>query len=66
MAFVPFKDGKPDGEWEIFADNFAGKETITSPGQAKYRPCGLAQGPDGSLYVSDDAKGTIWKISYNK
>ncbi|MOA19920.1 hypothetical protein D3C78_1403300 [compost metagenome] len=66
VAFVPFKDGKPDGEWEIFADNFAGKETITSPGQAKYRPCGLAQGPDGSLYVSDDAKGTIWKISYNK
>lgn len=66
VAFVPFKDGKPNGEWEIFADNFAGKETISSPGQAKYRPCGLAQGSDGSLYVSDDAKGTIWKISYNK
>ncbi len=64
VAFVPFKDGKPSGEWETFATGFAGSENITSPGQAVYRPCGLAQGPDGSLYVSDDAKGTIWKISY--
>jgi glucose/arabinose dehydrogenase len=66
VAFVPFKDGKPNGEWEIFADNFAGSENVSSPGMAKYRPCGLAQGPDGSLYVSEDAKGTIWKITYNK
>lgn len=66
VAFVPFKDGKPNGEWEIFADNFAGSENVSSPGQAKYRPCGLAQGPDGSLYVSEDAKGTIWKISYQQ
>ncbi|MCU7548885.1 PQQ-dependent sugar dehydrogenase [Chitinophagaceae bacterium LB-8] len=64
VAFVPFKDGKPSGEWEIFADNFAGMENISSPGQAEYRPCGLSQGPDGALYVSEDAKGTIWKITY--
>jgi glucose/arabinose dehydrogenase len=66
VAFVPFKDGKPSDDWEIFADNFAGNENVSSPGQAKYRPCGLAQGPDGSLYVSEDAKGTIWKISYKQ
>ena len=24
VAFVPFKDGKPSGQWEIFADGFAG------------------------------------------
>ncbi len=66
VAFVPFKDGKPSGEWEIFADGFAGTETITNPRNAKYRPCGLAQGPDGALYVTDDAKGTIWKITYAK
>ncbi|WP_423147666.1 PQQ-dependent sugar dehydrogenase [Rubrolithibacter danxiaensis] len=64
VAFVPFKNGKPSGDWEIFAEGFAGTENITSPGQAEHRPCGLAQGPDGSLYVSDDAKGTIYKISY--
>ena len=64
VAFVPFKDGKPSGEWEMFATGFAGSDNITSPGQAVYRPCGLAQGPDGSLYVSDDVKGNIWKISF--
>lgn len=66
VAFVPFKDGKPSGDWEVFASGFAGKKDIASPGQAVHRPCGLAQGPDGSLYVSDDVKGMIWKISYKK
>jgi glucose/arabinose dehydrogenase len=66
VVFVPFNDGKPSGEWEVFADNFAEKDVVNSTREAKYRPCGLAQGPDGSLYVTDDNKGTIWKIVYNK
>jgi glucose/arabinose dehydrogenase len=66
VAFVPFKNGKPSGSWEVFADNFAGHENMKSPGEAVHRPCGLAQGPDGSLYVSDDVKGTIYKITYHK
>ncbi|GAA0564973.1 PQQ-dependent sugar dehydrogenase [Chitinophaga japonensis] len=66
VAFVPFKDGKPSGNWEVFADGFAGTDNIVSPGDAKHRPCGLAQGPDGSLYVSDDARGTIYRIVYKK
>lgn len=64
VAFVPFKNGKPSGEWEIFADGFAGGPDLVASGRAKHRPCGIAQGPDGSVYVSDDLKGTIWKISY--
>lgn len=60
VVFVPMKNGMPDGPWEVFADGFAG-ENIN---RAQYRPCGLAQGADGSLYVSDDNKGTIWKITY--
>ena len=64
VAFVPFKEGKPSGPWEIFANGFAGVEAVMSPRQAKHRPCGLAQGPDGSLYISDDVKGTIYKIVY--
>lgn len=64
VAFVPFRNGKPSGEWEVFADNFAGTEDIQAPGQATHRPCGLAQGPDGALYVSDDVKGSIFKITY--
>ena len=66
VVFQPFKDGKPDGKWEVFADGFAGTEQQKASGRAAHRPCGLAQGPDGSLYVTDDNKGTIYKISYKK
>lgn len=65
LAFVPFENGKPSGDWEIFADGFAGEEHVESPGDAKHRPVGLAQGPDGSLYVSDDSGGSIFRIFYN-
>ena len=65
VAFVPFENGKPTGKWEIFANGFAGVDVITSTRAAQHRPCGLAQGPDGSLYVSDDSKGTIYRILYN-
>lgn len=64
VAFVPMKDGQPNGKWEIFADGFAGGADKKASGRVDYRPCGLAQGPDGSLYISDDNKGNIWKITY--
>ncbi len=64
VVFQPFKDGKPSGQWEVFADNFSGSAAKTASGRADHRPCGLAQGPDGSLYVSDDSKGTIYRILY--
>ena len=64
VAFQPFKDGKPSGQWEVFANNFSGSPEKTASGRADHRPCGLAQGPDGSLYVSDDSKGTIYRIVY--
>ena len=66
VVFQPFKDGKPSGDWEVFADNFSGSPQKTASGRADHRPCGLAQGPDGSLYVTDDSKGSIYKITYNK
>lgn len=64
VVFIPFKDGKPSGDWEVFADGFMGKQEIAAPREAEFRPCGLAQGPDGSLYISDSVKGRIWKITY--
>lgn len=65
VAFVPFVNGKA-GKWEIFADNFAGTDLAKPTGPIEHRPCGLAQGPDGALYVTDDLNGTIFKISYKK
>ncbi len=65
VAFVPFSAGKPSGKWEIFADGFAGIDEVLNPDDAAHRPTGLAQGPDGSLYVSDDAGGTLFRIVYN-
>ncbi|AMR32774.1 sorbosone dehydrogenase [Mucilaginibacter sp. PAMC 26640] len=66
VVFQPMKDGKADGEMEVFADGFSGSAENTAKGSAKHRPCGLAQGPDGSLYVTDDTKGNLYKISYKK
>jgi mono/diheme cytochrome c family protein len=64
VVFVPFKDGKPSGNYETFADGFAGINPIPDRGAAKYRPMGLAMGPDGALYISDYKKGRIWRIVY--
>ena len=64
VGFVPFKDGKPSGPWEVFANGFAGMDTIINTTDAKHRPMGIAEGPDGSLYISDSRKGKIWRIMF--
>ena len=62
VVFVRMENGKPAKDFEVFADGFAGE--TKQPRGAIYRPTGLAQGPDGSLYISDDVKGRIWKVMY--
>lgn len=64
VVFVPFKGSIPSGGWEVFASGFAEVDVIKSPRDAKHRPCGLAQAPDGSLFVSDDVNGRIYRIIY--
>ncbi len=64
VGFVPFKDGKPSGDWEIFADGFAEVDPIVSVNDAVHRPMGIAVGPDGALYLSDSVEGKIWKVTY--
>jgi glucose/arabinose dehydrogenase/mono/diheme cytochrome c family protein len=64
IVFVPFKDNKPTGQWEVFADGFAGVDPVVDVSDAVYRPMGIAEGPDGSLYISDTEKGKIWRILY--
>ena len=65
VCFIPVgADGLPTGEWDVFADGFIGKERIVSPGEADYRPMGVAVGPDGSLYIGSDHGGRVWKVTY--
>jgi glucose/arabinose dehydrogenase len=64
VVFIPFEDGAPAGGWETFANGFAGDPFVESSGDAKYRPMGLAIGPEGELYISDSQEGRIWKITY--
>ena len=63
VVFVPFAGNAPAGGWEVFADGFTGGGTPL-PQNAAHRPMGLADGPDGSLFVSDDRGGRIWRIVY--
>ncbi|MEA2779695.1 MAG: hypothetical protein QOK29_1239 [Rhodospirillaceae bacterium] len=62
VVFQPLADGKPSGKFVVFADGFAG--AVKEPGQAAHRPSGLAVGPDGALYISDDAHGRIWRVVF--
>ncbi len=64
VVFIPMENGLPSGDWEVFADGFMGPEPIENPSDAEYRPCGLAEGPDGSLYIADSQHGRIWRILY--
>jgi glucose/arabinose dehydrogenase len=60
INFVPIKaDGKA-GPSEVFADGFLDKET----GRALARPVDVANLPDGSILVSDDYAGALYRISY--
>lgn len=49
-------------KWFVFADGFAGQ--FRDEVMAEHRPVGLAEGPDGSIYVSDDVGGRIYRITY--
>lgn len=58
VARVIFKDGKPVG-LEDFATGWL------KDGQAQNgRPAGLITGADGALYISDDNKGFVYRVTY--
>jgi glucose/arabinose dehydrogenase len=61
VVFLQF-NGEAPGDYQIFATGFAGG--MMSPQGAAHRAVGLAQGPDGALYVSDDKGGRVWRITY--
>ena len=61
VTFVPWS-AHPDSTHETFADGFAGPDK--QPDKAAHRPTGLAEGPDGALYITDDQNGRVWKVTY--
>lgn len=56
---VPLEDGKARGEYDDFVTGF-----VTADGDVWGRPVGVAVAKDGSLLFSEDAHGTIWRVSY--
>jgi glucose/arabinose dehydrogenase/mono/diheme cytochrome c family protein len=62
VVYQPLAGDHSSGKCEVFADGFAG--AVKAPDKAAHRPTGIAAGPDGSLYVSDDVRGRIYKIVY--
>jgi glucose/arabinose dehydrogenase len=54
VSFVPFKNGRPTGEYSTFATEKRGPTSL--------RASGVAVAPDGSLYISADQNGKIWKV----
>jgi glucose/arabinose dehydrogenase len=61
VVYLKFKDGMA-ADYSVFATGFDGG--MTSPEGAAHRPVGLALGPDGALYLSDDKGGRIWRITF--
>lgn len=56
---VRLKDGAPSGEYEDFMTGF-----VVNDAAVWARPVGIAVAHDGALLVSEDANGTIWRVSY--
>jgi glucose/arabinose dehydrogenase len=54
------KDGVPTGAYEDFATGF-----VVNDSEVWGRPVGVAVDKDGALLVSEDANGTIWRITYS-
>jgi len=55
---IPMKDDKATGEYEDFLVGF-----VTKEGNVWGRPVGVAVAKDGALLVTDDASGTVWRVS---
>jgi glucose/arabinose dehydrogenase len=62
VVFQPLSSGKASGAYESFANGFAGG--VMQPDAAKHRPVGLAQAPDGAIYITDDKAGRVWRVTY--
>ncbi|MBP5858785.1 PQQ-dependent sugar dehydrogenase [Marivibrio halodurans] len=61
-----FEDGTPTGDYVNFATGFRlddPDEAPNGPADVWGRPTGVAVMPDGSILISDDTGGTIWRVT---
>ncbi len=63
IAFVAFQDGKPSADPVPFMTGLVPDATKSD---VNGRPVGVAVAPDGSLLVSDDGAGVVYRISVAK
>ncbi len=59
VVSLSFKEGKPVSETPFI------QGWLTQQGEVLGRPTDILQLPDGSLLISDDTLGAIYKVSYN-
>jgi hypothetical protein len=56
---IRLKDGVPTGEYEDFVTGF-----VVNDSDVWGRPVSVAVAKDGALLISEDANGTIWRVSH--
>ncbi len=62
---IKFNDkGEPQGPPEDFISGWI-RPRETKKGKWMGRPVGLVTGPDGSLYVSDDSAGVVYRVTWS-
>jgi len=63
VVFVPFENGQPVSGPEDF---LTGWMLAEDKAEVWGRPVAVLQMPDGSLLISDDGAGKLWRVSYRK
>ena len=61
VVFVPFSNGKPNGEPVDFATGFRGTD-----GKTRGRPVGVTVDPKGALIIADDLANRVWRVTRNQ
>jgi glucose/arabinose dehydrogenase len=60
---LPMKNGRPTGGYDDFLTGWMLGETSR---EVWGRPVGILVLPDGSMLISDDGAGKIWRVTYRK
>ena len=58
VVFVPFRNGRPDGQPVDFVTGFRSDD-----GKTRGRPVGVTVDPRGALIIADDLSNTIWRVT---